>query len=286
MLNLDSIYLITASLNKYLARNSIQESDLKLISLKLEALLREIPLPTYQMIPAQLERMSINERIPPFKNERFNEIDLLIYPPINAVKKYGRCNVTEDSVLYGSFNLITVVEEMRPEIGQAITHSYWKVKDDYSLKWFPVFFITETTNKANVHNPLSLDIKRLHEEYCSHLSERDKSAFNLSMEFLAKCFAKDVDPYNHTDYFLSAYISKRIFDNKGLAYDGILYPSVKGRLGSSNMAVRPTSFDDHFYIEEVRHEINIVPPGHNGINYVSSYSRSFDLEKKIIIWDK
>ncbi len=167
-----------------------------------------------------------------------------------------------------------------------ITHSDWKVKELKPLNFFPIFFITQYNNGPyDPHNPLSLEVKELHKEFTYGLSDFERKGYDLAMEFLAKCFAKEVDETNHFDYYLSAYISKRIFDNPILNYEGIVYPSVQSKLGMSNMAIKPSVFDDKFELVEVRHEFNIILPNRNGFNNVISWSRSFDLQNDLIIWE-
>lgn len=282
-INIDAIYLITRSLEKFLQKNSIKEPDLVSIQQKLDSLFGYIPLPKYECIPARLERLTINESVPPFNNERINEIKYIKYPPVEFVKKYGRCNVLNHSMFYGAFNFLTIMGELKPGIGKAVTHSEWVLKEDAPLKMFPIFFITKADSKG--HNSLSLEILDEHEDFTSHFSNSDRKALDMSVEFLAKCFAKDVEHTNHFDYFLSSYISKKIFDFEEINYDGIVYPSVQLQLEVSNMAIRPDVFDKKFKLRKVGHAINIIEPGKNGINYVTSRSTLFDLEKGLIIWD-
>ena len=282
-MNLEAIYLLTSSLNKYLQKNTINESDLKSIQSQLDILFYHLPLPTYNCIPARLERLTINERLPQGNNDRINEIKYLKYPPKESVTKFGRCNILNQPILYGSFNFHTVIDELKPNVGKVITHTEWALKKEAPLKLFPIFFITNIGNGP--HNPMSLDIKELHEHYASLHLEGIRKCFDLSMEFLAKCFAKEVDRNNHFDYFLSAYISNKILSIDSLNYDGIIYPSVQARLGCSNMAIRPKVFDEKFKLIEVCHEINLIENGKSGINHVQSRSTNFDLENEIIIWE-
>lgn len=279
----NAIHLITSSLNKFLEMDSIKENDLKIIQPKLDALFHILPLPKYYCIPARLERLTINERLPSSSNNRFDDIRYLKYPPPDCIKKYGRCNVINQSILYGAFHFSTALNEMKPEIGKGITHSKWSPKEELPLKMFPVFFITRIGSEPN--NALSLDIKMLHQNFVSNFSEKDRKGFDSSMEFLAKCFAKEVAKDNYLDYFMSAYISKKIFDLEKIKFDGIIYPSVQTKLGFSNMALRPDVFDNLFKLNEVRYGKNSIEPGGSGINQITSRTTNFDLDKDLIIWD-
>ncbi|MDB5211840.1 MAG: hypothetical protein JWQ30_2667, partial [Sediminibacterium sp.] len=156
MLNPGIISSLTDRLGKYLEKNSIQQKDILTIKPILEILIMNFPLPMYKFIPAQLDRLTINIKIPPYTNDRINEIKYLKYPENKYVTKYGRCNVIDNSVLYGGFNLHAIFNEMRPDLGINITTSQWKVKELKPLNFFPVFFITQYGNDP--HNSLSLDI--------------------------------------------------------------------------------------------------------------------------------
>src|SRR6266496_1627871 len=284
MLNVGVISSVIALLDKYLVKNSIQEKDIPVITPLLEVLIHNFPLPLYRFVPARLERLTINKKVPPNTDDRINEIKYVRYPYKKYVTKFGRCNVINNPVLYGAFNLLTVFPEMKPETGINVTHSDWQVREIKPLNFFPVFFITRLENEP--HNSFSLEIKELHERYTSRFSDFEKKGFDLAMEFFAKCFAKEVGRDNHFDYYLSAYISKRIFDHPTLNYEGIVYPSVQTRLGLSNMAIRADVFDTKFELVEVRHERNSILPNGNGINQVISWSKKFDLDQDLIIWDK
>jgi len=282
-LNIAAIWNLISGLNKYLEKGSIKQDDISIIQPLLDHLIRLFPLPSYKCMPAQLERLTINERVPPNTNDRISKIEYIKYPRQEYVKKFGRCNVIGHPILYGGFNLMTIIKEMKPKIGINITHSEWKLKDEKPLNMFPVFFITHYKNDP--HNSLSLEIKELHETYIAKLSDYEKKGFDLAMDFFAKCFAKSVDEDNHFDYFLSAYISKLILDNKTLNYDGIIYPSVQMKLGFSNMAIKPEVFDRTFSLIEVRHQLNRIEQDKNGFNYVSSRATKFDLEDGLILWE-
>ena len=209
MLNVPIISNLVTSLGKYLQKGSIKESDIAVIKPQLDFLMHLFPLPKYPCMPAQLERLTINRKVPLYTDDRIDKLEYIKYPDESYVKTYGRCNIIGQPVLYGGFNLLTIIKEMQPETGITITHSQWKLKEEKPLNMFPIFFITQYQDQP--HNSLSIDIKELHYAYTKKFSEHDKRGFDLAMEFFAKCFAKEIDETNHFDYFISAYISKKIF---------------------------------------------------------------------------
>lgn len=276
-MSLNKSISIIISLLKYLDKDSIQETDIKFIKQQIDVLFYLLPLPNYFCIPNQLERLTINERIKEVGNRRISEIRHLKYPPTTT--KYGRCNVLDNPVLYGSFNLFTILDEIKPETGKLLTHSIWKVKEGIKLKMCPIVF------EDNDSNTLSSEIRKLHNDYISNLSYLIQETINLHISFFVKCFSKNVEELNHYDYFLSAYISYKIFNIHNANYDGIIYPSVGSNLNFSNMAIRPSAFDSKFEIVEVLHQQNQIEHNKNGLNVVISRATKFDLEKGIIIWD-
>lgn len=278
-------YLISHALSPYLFRGSIFERDLIKISGLVDALVKILPMPVYNLTPSQLIRATLNKSIPDVGNQRITEIRHLKYPPSNVISKYGRCNMPKMSILYGAFHFITAIKELRPALNDLVTKSEWNLKENRSLRCFPIFFLTNSDK--NTHNEISLMIKVAHENFISKMNPDERQYTNAAMEFLAKCFAKEVDTANHLDYFLSAYISKKIFEDQRFDFEAILYPSVKESLGLSNMAIKPSSFDEKFILKEVRTEtfshISKGPP--KGLIFDTlNWTKDFDHENGIIIW--
>lgn len=232
--------------------------------------------------------MTKNSSIPGVGTARITQLKHLIFPPSTSVKKYGRCNIPESSVLYSSFNFITNMKEMHTGIGDIVSHSKWRFKTEESpLKVFPIFFITESGN--DTHNRISLDIKIMHDNYAAGLTEEEKEYMNTCMEFLARCFAKEVDLNNHLDYVLSAYLAHRILFHPDAQYDAILYPSVQDKLGTSNLAIKPTAFLSKFEPEELTHDILISIRGggamFDGIYHTSKFDIQNGIETGSVLWD-
>ena len=80
MLNVGVISSVIALLDKYLVKNSIQEKDIPVITPLLEVLIHNFPLPLYRFVPARLERLTINKKVPPNTDDRINEIKYVRYP--------------------------------------------------------------------------------------------------------------------------------------------------------------------------------------------------------------
>ena len=247
-----------------------------------------MPYPGYQMQPAELTRLTRNASIPGVGNDRIKYLKHLIFPPGEAVTKYGRCNIPKSSVFYSSFHFITNMKEVHVKLGDIVTHSKWKMKDGIGpLNIFPIYFITNLDDRP--HNALSLDLLMMHRNHLAGVTEEEKEYMNILGEFLAKCFAKEVDLNNHLDYYLSAYLSDRILANSAAQYDGILYPSVRDRLGTSNVVLTQKAFLDNFEPTEVTHDILIsVANGgamFDGIHHTRKFDVSHGIQMGTVIWD-
>jgi len=87
-----------------------------------------------------IERVTVNKRVLKGNNVRIDKVDKLKYPPAECITKYGRANLKQQSVLYGTFNFMTAVKEMKPEKGDLISVSEWKIKNEnYNLIVCPLF---------------------------------------------------------------------------------------------------------------------------------------------------
>jgi hypothetical protein len=180
------------------------------------------------------------------------------------------------------------MKEVHIKVGDIVTHSKWKLKDpSQPLNVFPIFFLTNIGDKA--HNSLSLDLLIMHQNYINGLTDEEKEYMDLIMEFLAKCFAKEVDLENDLDYYLSAYLSNKILLHPSANYDGILYPSVQDRLGTSNLVLTQNAFLSNFEPTEITHDILVsVKNGgamFQGIHRSSKFDLTGGIKEGTIIWD-
>jgi hypothetical protein len=219
---------------------------------------------------------------------RINLLKHVIFPPEEAVTKYGRCNVPKSSVFYSSFHFITNMKEVHIKVGDIVTHSKWKLKDPARpLNVFPIFFLTNIDDRA--HNGMPLDLLVMHQNYVNGLTDEEREYMDIIMEFLANCFAKETDTENDLDYYMSAYLSNKILSHPSARYDGILYPSVQDRLGTSNLALTQNGFLNNFEPTEVTQDVLISIKNGGAMFQGVHRSWKFDLAGGIkegtIIWD-
>lgn len=270
-------------LRKFLAKNSITEGDIG----GLKAYLSTVTLLSSLMYRQRIDtfqRVTINSRLFGGEQKRITDIGHLKNPPQEFVKSYGRLNSPGESVLYATFEPITALSEMRPEIGDLITISTWNLKSDYDLMVSPIFKIS--SKDGVVHNELSLRANLLYQNQLQQYDQNTQKQLDIILDFIAECFAKDVDDSNHFDYFLSSHYANRILSElDGGTVDAILYPSVRQSLTASNIVLKAEVFEKYYelsLVEESTVTENLTMGRKGWFLKGSGYSKTFDNGK--IIW--
>ena len=238
---------------------------------------------TYKQKVPTFKRVIINSKIYG-GNKRIIEIKHLKYPPKECVKRFGRANMPDESILYATFDPITALSEMRPGIGELITISTWKLKTNYDLTVTPIF--KNSSKNGEVHNLMSLrariEYNKLHKLYDQQLQKQ----LDIIIQFVADCFNKEVNDSNHYDYFLSSHYANRLFNElQNGEIDAILYPSVRQSLTLTNIAVKPTVFDENYELEIVEESLIKQIPLKDSLGWImdgTGYSKNF--KDNNIIW--
>lgn len=275
--------IMLVPLRKYLGKNSINEKELE----RIIPLLKNVTILSsliYRQKIDGFQRVTVNDWIPDV-NGRVEYIKHLKYPPKEYIKKYGRANLIGQSVLYATFDYITALSEMRPDIGNTITVSFWKLKSDYALSVTPIY--KNTTKDGVVHNELSLRANVMSKQMLKQYDENVRMQIDIIVKFIADAFSKDVEDGNHFDYYLSAYYANKLFyEFENETIDAILYPSVRQSLTLSNIALKPEIFDKYYELDKVEESVILSKPsiGSRGWNMRGTgYSKTFTDEK--IIWE-
>jgi len=233
----------------------------------------------------EITRLTINRKVIG-SNERIVQIKHLKYPPSDSVQYYGRCNLPNQSVLYAGFIKPTIINELKPEIGDLITTSIWKVRDYQTMFYCPIFLNQPTDGTFNIR---SYDINQYFENTIKSFPENEKVLIRYLSQFVADEFSKTIKTNNNLEYFLSAYFANIIFND--LRYgkvEAICYPSVPEKLSFENLAIKPDIFDQKYELAEVSDSVVAYKkPGKfqyrlEGINS----TKSFNLENGKIIWEQ
>lgn len=231
-----------------------------------------------------IERVTVNKRVLKGNNVRIDKVDKLKYPPAECITKYGRANLKQQSVLYGTFNFMTAVKEMKPEKGDLISVSEWKIKNEnYNLIVCPLFMNQpkdETINKRllNMYNSFMLDLKRFPPEI-------SRLIFEIHT-FYANCFSRKIDSNNNQRYIYTALLADKILNQyNGGGVDAILYPSTQEELRTENIAIKKDSFDKKYELFKTT-EKRLVDFSKDGDKYIFELlGESQKIDGETILWN-
>jgi len=197
----------------------------------------------------ELKRITINKNVIG-QNKRIHDIKYLKYPPAEKIKKYSRCNLPGQSVLYASFLAFTALNEMKPRVGDLITETTWRTKRGQSLIYCPIF--KNQPQKEKFINPRTLELNQLYQNKIKIYPKKIQQQIDAFVQFVTDTFTKRVHPNNHLDYIFSAYFSNKIFhDFEDGKIEAIYYPSVQEKLSFENVAIKPEVFDKKFELVAV-----------------------------------
>lgn len=234
----------------------------------------------------ELTRLTINKKIHN-SNKRIYDINHLKYPPAHLVSSYGRCNIPGQSVLYAGFDWITILSELKPLKGDLITTSKWRVKNDASLRFCPIFLKQPVDGTVNID---SLKYERIYQKELQKYPSNIRSKIAFLNNFVAESFSKKF-PHssNHLNYIFSAYFSNEILNTYlDGRIDAILYPSVRQGLSFQNIAIKPPIFDVHYELIEVQESFVVMDHTDGRGGYFTegiSDCKKFDNENGKILWD-
>ncbi len=173
----------------------------------------------------ELKRLTINRNVLG-SNKRIREIQHLKYPPAEKVKKYGRCNLPGQSVLYSAFDILTVLNELKPQKGDLISQSTWRLKNNQTLKCCPIF--RNQPPDKEIINPRTYKLNQLFEKKVSDFPPNIQKQIKSLVQFIADSYSQKIDSGNHLDYIFSAYFSDKIFSQfEEGTIEAIFYPSVQ-----------------------------------------------------------
>lgn len=267
------------NLSRFLETDSISERDIPWIELGLKRLpFFAVPIFKYQI--GRIFRVTINNRIPEVGQNRIVDLKYLRNPDKSIVKKMGRANLVNQTVLYGGFEPMTILNELKPNVGDLITITEWQLNTDEYFNLVPIFKEMGTYD----NNELSLKLQVAYINATRRLDEYERNHRDILLTFLTDCFAKPVGDVN-TDYYLSAYFADYIFNVfEGGTVDVILYPSVQMDGSFMNIAMDSTVFRTNYKVKAIKESI-ITKAEHQKRQYLmAGTGNTSQVEGDKIIW--
>jgi hypothetical protein len=233
----------------------------------------------------EITRLTINRKVIE-ENKRIDQIKYLKYPPSDSVNNYGRCNRPKQSVLYAGFIKPVIISELKPEVGDLVTTSIWKVRDNQTMFYCPIFLNQPMDGTLNIR---SFEINQSFENTIKSLPENEKILIRFISQFVADEFSKTIKTNNNFEYFLSAYFSNMIFNELNCGkVEAICYPSVPEKLSFENLAIKPDIFEQKYELAEVSDSVVAYKRSgkfHYRLEGIGS-TNNFDLDNGKIIWEQ
>jgi hypothetical protein len=206
----------------------------ELVSLLLK-LLTHYPISTRALEASPVYRA----RLLPSGTEPFKTKQELWYPPANIVKKLGRLNDIETSIFYCGNNKHTILEEMRPQIGEQFVFIECLLKDPKQLPMVVELGIREAMEDYHAK------YKALPERWFRTLEAERGTTPNeidqLIREFIAKEFRQRISQEDSYRYKMPIAIAELLLQPPEV--DGIFYPSMELTSSAQNLALKPNSVD-------------------------------------------
>lgn len=199
----------------------------------LKLLLKYLPLTVTTLNNHYLYRSRWNQ-----KNELFTHVDQLTYPKAEFIKRKGRLNDVNESILYSALCELGTLIESRPQLHKPITISKIEQKQQGSIAFMTLGILDREFSHRAENKTQKLIIDYLHSEMIKTVSTDDyNSTIALAHHFL-KTPIKQIE-------VLSPNLSR---------YAGLAYPSVQGKMISNvttyNIAMLPEVFDENYFFKE------------------------------------
>ncbi|MHA8068812.1 RES family NAD+ phosphorylase [Aquirufa ecclesiirivi] len=185
--------------------------------------------------PSKIFRVTNNKYLYNGQKVKLQKVTDLIGPPAGK-SNYGRCNQKGESVFYASLDFKTAIWETRPQAGDYITVSEWKVKPGERLNTHFIFhpsLIAVNKESSNAYKAWIESKKQINPEIAE--------VFDELIFFLTEQFTKKVKDNENLNYLFSANYSSRLIQQKpdinGFKIDAVCYPSVRVEYGLTNLAI-------------------------------------------------
>lgn len=167
-----------------------------------------------------------------------------IYRTAPKVSGYGRAHYPNQSIFYASWNIATVLAELRPKPETFVQVIAVRPKEGVTIRCHVVGEVEHVflAGRSLVNDPLVRDevIKKLR---AMPPEELPKLVYKDA--FFAELFSRPVDKTReHEHEYKITAAHAQLFFNEGY---GLIYPSVQNR-GGNNLAVPAALFDEYFEV--------------------------------------
>jgi hypothetical protein len=196
-------------------------------------------------------RVVKNESILRRKDRIFHLRDLS-FPSKEIVKrnnKYNRANTPDFNVFYGSTCLDSVINELKPGIGDLVTAGIWKKLDECK----PLLVYPMTHSKSAIE--VNVDAKTGYTKFLNEFERHhplSKKFMEMLFGFISEEFAKSIT--FHAEYLFSALLSEWVLhhnDNPIFQHHAIAYPSVENKFSVPNLAIKPDVITNQYVLSKV-----------------------------------
>ena len=160
---------------------------------------------------------------------------------IKKIPLIGRFNLDGQSIFYASISASTNLKEMKDDIkeGDVVYISKWIFKEDANIRLYYIY------------PPEHLKPKSLQDSLLANIVDNHKINQTTGDFFKELGYMLLEDNTNKNVYLKTALIANNIykFDNQGISYDAILYPSVQGHEYDFNLAIKPQYVDGNLLLQ-------------------------------------
>lgn len=233
---------------KAIRQINLQDADIDFLKNRLELFFKGYALSTPVLMPDQV---LYRGRIISSKPQKTIEIG---YPPANLVKQLGRANRIEQTMFYSSIAREAPFYELKVKPGDFVAVSQWNVLEK--------LFINNVGYFEKIFDRLGST--REAQQHWQKESQKQSKANQLTHDFIAEEFARDVLPGHEYEYKMSVAISEKLLGN--ISFDnhfadmpninkiaGILYPALAMKGNSDNLVLLPDFVDKYLELKKVEY---------------------------------
>jgi hypothetical protein len=229
-------------------------------------------------------RVTVNKRITNNNNDPLTKISNLLGPPA-IFSPTGRCSIQPEdlSIFYCTLDFLAAVLEIRPNVGDKITISVWRINENQSLTTHMALH-PKLVNNDFFTEYYKITKGRKHPVVAEII---DEILFFFTEEFLKKSDDQYPENYLFSSYF--SFVTHSSPKENNFKLDTVLYPSNKV-FGATNLAILNSVVLDKLELQAVyRTTIDTIDREYNDVNSIvltrfEKYDQ-FDLRNDEIIDD-